>query len=78
MSYLSSNNDVSQAGIYAGVAGIGIAGGAALAVRGTSDIYGNKKKNKDKAMAQEVVENKGNTKMKKVSQAAGRIARRGR
>lgn len=66
MSYMSSNDDASQLGIYGAVAGVGIAGGAALAVRGSSPIYQKDKKGKkdkggtDKAKDASVADNVAN------------------
>lgn len=60
MNEIITNSDVSELGLYAGAAGFGIAAGAALAVRGTSDLYRGGKKGKrsgksDDAIAEEVL-----------------------
>lgn len=52
---ITSNDDVNQLGIYAGVAGVGLVGGAAVVARATSPIYKKDKKAKDAAVADSVV-----------------------
>lgn len=53
---ITSNDDVNQLGIYAGVAGVGTVAGAAVVARATSPIYkkDKKAKKKDKAVAESV------------------------
>lgn len=53
---ITSNDDVNQLGIYAGVAGAGTVAGAAVVARATSPIYkkDKKSKQKDKALAESI------------------------
>lgn len=53
--YINSNDDAGNLAIYGGLAAAAFAGGAALAYRATSPIY----KNKNKDIAEAVVEPKG-------------------
>lgn len=53
---ITSNDDVSQLGIYAGVAGVGTVAGAAVVARATSPIYKKDKKKKDALKARQQVD----------------------